>query len=239
MLAIITGTIRPPAGVKQLVLTNEDERLIQYEESLRSLLKTGAFSKVVFCENSNYGTEKLYHLKELAENNGIELELLSFQGDVAQTGIHGKGYGEGEIMNYVLSNSRLAATEDFFVKITGRMQIDNIKEISVRLNKGKTYFNIPNRTRRDIYDTRIYAMPKKQFVSHFKYSYEKVQDEQGVFLETVYTDILLKNSIHVTNFPRYPRITGISGSNGITYNYTEWKCKIRDILSKLDFYTIR
>lgn len=239
MLIVVTGTIRPSNQVNQLALRNEDERFVQYEESLRSLLESRACSKIVFCENSNYGTEKLYHLKTLAEKNRIELELLSFEGDAAQTGIHGKGYGEGEIMNYVLSNSRLATAADFFVKITGRMQIDNIKEISVRLNRGKTYFNIPNRTRRDIYDTRIYAMPKKQFASYFKDSYEKVQDGQGIFLETVYTDILLKNSIHVTNFPRYPRITGISGSNGITYGYTEWKCKIRDILSKLDFYTIR
>jgi hypothetical protein len=239
LLAIITGTIRPPAGVSQLVLINEDERFDQYEAGLCSLLNTGAFSKVVFCENSNYGIEKLYHLKELAEKNRIELELLSFQGDTVQTGIHGKGYGEGEIMAYVFVNSRLAAGEGFFVKITGRMRIDNIKKIAGRLNQEKTYFNIPNRTRRDIYDTRIYAMPRKQFERYFKDSYEKIQDEQGIFLEMVYTDILLQNGIRVNNFPRYPRITGISGSNGISYGYTEWKCKIRDILSKLNFYTIR
>ena len=238
MLAIITGTIRPSAQVNQLVLTNEDERFSQYEASLRFLLNAGAFSKIVFCENSNYGTEKLYHLKELAEKNGIELELLSFQGDTVQTGIHGKGYGEGEIMAYVLANSRLASVVDFFVKITGRMQIDNIKEIVARLNQEKTYFNIPNRTRRDIYDTRIYAMPRKQFERYFEDSYEKVQDEQGIFLEMVYTDILLKNDIRVNNFPRYPRITGISGSIGIAYGYTEWKCKIRDIFSQFDFYTV-
>ena len=239
MFAIITGTIRPSDQVNQLVLTNEDERFSQYEMGLRFLLNTGAFSKVVFCENSNYGTEKLYHLKDLAKKNGIELELLSFQGDTVQTAIHGKGYGEGEIMAYVLANSRLAAAADFFVKITGRMQIDNIREIVARLNQEKTYFNIPNRTRRDIYDTRIYAMPKKQFERYFKDSYEKVQDEQGIFLEMVYTDILVKKNIRVINFPRYPRITGISGSNGITYGYTEWKCKIRDIFSKFDCYTVR
>ncbi|TCL59388.1 hypothetical protein EDD76_104125 [Kineothrix alysoides] len=239
MFIIMTGTIRPSDQVNQLVLKNEDERFTQYEESLRFLLESRACSKIVFCENSNYGTERLYHLKGLAEKNKIELELLSFPGNVEQTRIHGKGYGEGEIMNYVFTYSKLAATDDFFVKITGRLQINNIKDIIVWMKKDSTYFNIPNRTRRDIYDTRIYGMPMEQFKKYFQHSYNKVMDDQGIFLEMVYTDILVENSIYVTNFPRYPRVIGMSGSNGITYGYTEWKCKVRDILSKFNFYIVK
>lgn len=236
MLAIITGTISPAAHMSQLVLRDEKERLKQYKDSIQSVLCSGAFNKVVFCENSNYGTEEMAYLTEVAEDNGAELELLSFQGNVEKACIHGKGYGEGEIMDYVFSHSELLRKEAYFVKITGRLKVDNIKDIVSRMNRQRTYFNIPNRTRRDIYDTRMYGMPVNQFRDYFLHSYEQVMDEQGIFLEMVYTRILQQCGIKVCNFPRYPRIVGISGSGGIVYSYTEWKCKIKDVLSYMNFY---
>lgn len=239
MLGIVTGTIKPAVQMGQLVIRNEKERLEQYREGLEHLLNTRAFSRLVFCENSNYGVEKLYYLKEDAKKKGIELELLSFQGDTKNICIQGKGYGEGEIMEYVFSNSRLIQKENYFVKMTGRLKVINGKNLADHLLESKTYFNIPNRTRRDIYDTRIYGMPILQFKKYFLDVYEQVMDEQGIFLEMVYTRVLRENKIKVTNFPRYPRIIGISGSGGIEYTYTEWKCRIRDILSQVNFYKIK
>lgn len=239
MLAVITGTVKPSVDINQLAVKSEKERKKQYEESLLAMIESGAFQKIVFCENSNCREEKWQRPYALAEEKGVELEILSFQGDLEQTAIHGKGYGEGEILAYVFTHSRLIQAEPFFVKITGRLKIDNIKCIAERLRPQQTYFNIPNRTRRDIYDTRIYAMPKKQFEELFLNSYGRVQDDKGVFLEMVYTGILLKNRIKVNNFPRHPRITGVSGSTGITYGYTEWKCKIKDALSGINFYCVR
>lgn len=239
MLAIITGTIKPAPQMGQLVLRNEEERLQQYKDSIRFLLHSGAFDKVAFCENSNYGTERLSDLTETAGENGVELELLSFQGNEEKACIHGKGYGEGEIMDYVFSNSKLIGAEDYFVKITGRLKVDNVKSIVSRMNRQRTYFNIPNRTLRNIYDTRMYGMPVNQFRDCFLHSYEQVMDDQGIFLEMVYTKILRDRNIKVHNFPRYPRIVGISGSGGAVYGYTEWKCKIKDVLSYMNFYKVK
>lgn len=239
MLGIITGTIRPAAQMGQLVIRDEKERLKQYKEGLKALLDSGTFSKLIFCENSNYGTEKLNCLVEAAKEKGIDLELLSFQGDTENICIHGKGYGEGEIMEYVFSNSRLIQGETYFVKITGRLKVDNGKELVNQLLENRTYFNIPNRTIKNFYDTRIYGMPTQQFRTLFLNAYHQVMDEQGIFLEIVYTKILQGNDIKVYNFPRYPRIKGISGSGGIKYDYTEWKCKIRDVLSLMNVYVIK
>ena len=225
--------------MSQLVLRDEEERLRQYKDSIYFFLESGAFSKVVFCENSNYGTEKLSYLTEFAQKRGIELELLSFQGNVEMSCIHGKGYGEGEIMDHVFTHSRLVEKEPYFVKITGRLKVDNVKDIVKHINQQRTYFNIPNRTRRDMYDTRIYGMPVNQFKDFFLNSYKRVMDDQGIFLEMVYTEILQKHSIKVFNLPKYPRIVGMSGSGGGIYEYTEWKCKIRDVFSKINFYKIK
>lgn len=238
MLVIITGTIKPALLMSQLVLRDEEERLKQYEDSIQFVLCSRAFTKVVFCENSNYGTEQLSYLTEIAGENGVELELLSFQGNEEKACIHGKGYGEGEIMDYVFSHSKLIGTEDCFVKITGRLKIDNIKDIVSRMRRQRTYFNIPNRTIRDFYDTRIYGMPVNQFRDYFLHSYEQVMDGHGVFLEVVYTQIIQQCGIKICNFPRYPRIVGVSGTGGLVYCYTEWKCRIKDVLSAVNFYRI-
>lgn len=239
MLAIITGTIRPPLQMSQLTLRNEGERFKQYEEGICSLINSKAFSEIVFCENSGYGTERLSHLTDIAEAGHIKLELLSFQGNTKEVCIHGKGYGEGEIMAYVFAHSEIVREAAYFVKITGRLKVDNIHALAGRLRQAKTYFNIPNRTIRDFYDTRIYAMPTEQFRKFFLNVYEQVMDDQGIFLEHVYTKILKTHQIKVTNFPRYPRIVGTSGTGGIDYSYTEWKCKIRDVLGRMNLYKVK
>lgn len=238
MLGIITGTINPNASMGQLIVRNEDERLKQYIEGLVQVIESKAFSKIVFCENSNYGVEKMEVLYDLARENSALLELISFQGNEEKCRFHGKGYGEGEILKYVLENSTLACDEDYFVKITGRMKVMNISEIVSRLKNNKTYFNVPNHTCREFYDTRIYAMPIARFKTCFIDAYRKVKDNEGVFLEHVYTEVLRENRIKVTNFPRYPRIIGVSGSTGMQYVYTEWKCKVKDILSFFGFYSV-
>lgn len=239
MFAIITGTIKPPLQINQLVLRDEKERLWQYEKSIQALIESEAFSEIVFCENSGYGTEGLMPLHNLADDRKIKLELISFQGDAEKICMQGKGYGEGEIMRYVFMNSEIAKEGCFFVKITGRLQVDNIKDLVARLNQDRTYFNIPNRTIRNLYDTRMYAMPATQFKSSFLDAYERVMDEQGIYLEHVYTQVLKENQIQVTNFPKYPRIVGCSGSGGSVYGYTEWKCKIKDLFSRMNWYKIK
>lgn len=239
MVGIVTGTIKPPAQMSQLNLRDTEERLRQYKDSLIFLIDSGAFSKIVFCENNGYDMELLSDLTAYARDKNIRLELLSFQGNTEKICVQGKGYGEGEAMSYVFSQSKLAAGEPYFVKITGRLKVDNIKGIVERLHPEKTYFNIPNRTIRDLYDTRIYGMPTEQFQRLFLKAYEQVMDQQGIFLERVYTRVIQENQIRVTNFPRYPRIVGVSGSGGAVYGYTEWKCKIKDLFSRMNLYKVR
>ncbi len=225
--------------MSQLVLRDEEERLRQYKESIQFFLESRAFSRVVFCENSNYGTENLSQLFKIAEKNNVEFELLSFQGNAEEACIHGKGYGEGEIMEHVFSHSKLIKAEAYFVKITGRLKVDNVKSIVNHMKHQRTYFNVPNRSVRKLYDTRMYGMPTEQFKDSFLHSYVQVMDEQGIFLEMVYTQILQDEGIKVSNFPRYPRIVGVSGSGGARYEYTEWKCRIKDVLSQINFYKVK
>lgn len=262
MVLIITGTIEP---VKQdkLVVQDTKVRLEQYLACIRSYIEQDGIQKIVFCDNSNYENAELLRIKDNlqlhAQKNRKKLEWLSFQGDSAAVQTYGKGYGEGEIMEYVMAHSELMKSEDYFVKVTGRLVVDNLGQIAkvldIRNKKSSNtknvakitnstsrnklplcYINIPNRTRRDIYDTRIYAMPKELFQTYFQKVYKKVNDGQGYFLEHVYKDVIQTNKIASKNFPLYPRIRGISGSSGGEYVYTEWKCKIKDLQSKCNYF---
>lgn len=239
VVLVVTGTISPPADSEFLKLQDAKERLRQYKEGLLSCLESGAFSKVVFCENSNFGTERLSAIKERAEELSVQLELFSFAGDTEGVRRHGKGFGEGEIMKYVFANSRLVQEEDLLVKLTGRMKVDNLSEIVSRLKENGCYFNIPNRTHREMFDTRMYAMPVSLFRQLFLEAYKQVDDRKGKYLEIVYTGVLSENGIKVRNFPRYPRMVGMSASTGADYVYTEWKCKIKDVLSKFNYYMVK
>ena len=163
MVIIITGTIVPEKHIGQLALRDHKSRLEQYILALKKLIEAKPDAKMIFCDNSGFGTDAFANLHRLAQGNGVQLEVLSFKGDNESVVRHGKGYGEGEIMKYVLSNSILAKKDDYLIKITGRLIVDNMPHIVKKVDKTRIYFNIPNIHRRDIYDTRLYAMPVNVF----------------------------------------------------------------------------
>lgn len=238
MLLIITGAVNPGKDAGLSEAGKAEKRLEQYCYGLEKCIRFGAFSKIVFCDNTAAGTESFEPLQKLAESLNVRLELLSFQGDSEAVARQGKGYGEGEIMEYVMAHSSLAADSEYMLKLTGRLVVDNLKQIVVELDKRKCYFNIPNRTLRNLADTRFYGMPISIFQRSFQKAYLSVDDKNGYYLEHAYTDVIRKHKIPTYNMPRYPRITGLSGSTGAVYTYTEWKCRIKDALSLVQWYRI-
>ena len=236
MIIIVTGTIAPGQDVKQLVIRNSIDRLGQYLSELEKLINKKPDAGIVFCENSGFGTDAFAETVELAKRNGIDMEVLSFQGNSEAVASKGKGFGEGEIVKYVLENSKLVHNENYMIKITGRLAVENISDIVSKIKKDCVYFNIPNIHRRDFYHTRLYAMPISVFKKFFIDEYRNVNDDAGYYLEYAYTDVIKRNKLAVRNFPRYPRIVGKSGSGGIVYEYTEWKSIIKDVLSLFNVY---
>ena len=238
MILIITATISPPTQ-DYLKISEIDARISQYKDSLVHFINCGAFNKIILCDNSNYLAENDIFKDEmnLAKNKGINLELLSFTGNSEKVKEQGKGYGEGEIMEYIFANSKLIKEEPQFFKVTGRLKVDKAAEI-VRGTKNKEVclINIPNRTRHDIFDTRFYGMPTKMYKTYFLKAYENVDDKNKMYLETVFKNVLSTNNLKHNNLPKYPRITGVSGTSGGEYVYTEWKCKIKDFMSLFNYY---
>ncbi len=238
MVLILSGTINPVDGMDYLEITDDRVRLGQYIDSARFFICNTNIDKIIFCDNSNSLFPELIKLKEDAKEYGKTFEILSFQGSNDMIVEYGKGYGEGQIMEYVLMNSKVLMGEDYIVKLTGRMILDNINVLSRRLNTDKAYINACVIAGERVTDTRIYAMPIVIFQKYFINAYTQVNDKKGYFLEHVYADIIKSNQLQFLNFPRYPRIVGVAGTSGHIYAYKKWKCLIKDIISRFQFYAL-
>ncbi len=239
MLLVITAAVDPGENAGVVQVDGVASRRQQYYDGLEQCIRTKAFQKIVFCDNTGANLDDLRPLENLAKDYGVQIEILGFKVSEREIETFGKGYGEGKIMEYVLANSQLAKQSTYLVKLTGRLLVDNMKQLSSSFQRNRCYFNIPNRTRRDMVDTRFYAMPVMMFQTYFGQAYQQVKDGQGYFLEHAYADVIKKNSVFAYNMPYYPRIRGLSGSTGATYTYKEWKCKGKDLFSLFQWYRVK
>lgn len=236
MVLLITGTIKPASGVPSLTLTDSDERLKQYISSIEYFLLKTSINEIVFCDNSNCSEGCFADLYLLAKRMNKKIEILSFKGNNKKVSVKGKGYGEGEIIEYAMNNSSLIKNSSFFMKITGRLVVENINDIVARLNPTVFYINMFNKIR---VDTRLYAMPVEFYRKWFLDAKEYVCDAEGYYIEHVFTDIIRKNKVCCRNFPKYPRYIGKSGSTGREYTYSKVKCYMKDFLSIFNFYGVK
>lgn len=212
---LVTGCVKPVEGQAYLVLKDADERLRQYREGLRYYLENTGFKRIVFCENSNCRFE-FSDLECVANNQGKELEILSFCGNTEETRIRGKGFGEGEIVAYALEHSRYAESIRHFVKVTGRLIVRNLEDIRTRLDSSRFYINrLLIRNNPNVLDTRLYAIPAKMYKRCFQALHKNVTVEYT--LEQSFMDCVRKNEIQYRCFPHYPLFQGMCGGDGMGY----------------------
>lgn len=253
MVILITGAITPAGNIAKTALTDSEKRKEQYilsiEKTIDQLsqykLDTVNANKVirdvslVYCDNSDPSLEIFDEVKDYAKKKNIAIELLLFKGDNEAVSKKGKGYGEGEITKYAFKNSEFIKKASFIFKLTGRLTIDNLSEIIKKIDISKMYFNVPNKTRRDICDTRFYALSKDNYEKFFINAYENVDDNNNHFLEHVFIESIRNNKLKVYNFPKYPLYSGMSGTAGTNYSYVGWKSKIKDIMSLFGYYRVK
>lgn len=194
MLLIITACIIVDEGVPYVSIINTEERLHDYIETIKWAINLSPFVSIVFCDNSNFDFNKIKKTKDIllenASEKGKRLELLSFKGDVDKVKNRGKGYGEGEILEYVFNNSILAQGVSEYWKITGRLIVDNINEITMDKQNMFVYSPIYKN-----WDTRFYKLSKDAYDKCIKYAYKTVDDRNGYFLEHAYYDSTRKGKV--------------------------------------------
>lgn len=229
-ILIITGCIRPNQNIPYLKLIDSSIRLAQYIESIEFYILNSNFDIIIFGENSNY-YYNIDKLKKMADELGKEFEWLSFCGDENKAIKRGKGFGEGEIIEYILSNSRYKAEIKCFVKVTGRLKVVNINNILNRINFNKNYFN-PDvnlikflKNKKPVIDTRFYFVQTNYYNNILKDLYKSVDDKNDLQLETCFFKALNENKKY-DNFPIYPNVIGECAGNGMNYSNEPLREKI-------------
>lgn len=209
IVLLITGCVTPSADMPFLVLKDPIERRKQYIDSIKFYINYTPIIKIVFCDNSNAESEP--ELEVLAKVNNKEFEWLSFMGNQKESEIKGKGYGEGEIIDYAIEHSRFIKKESYLVKITGRLIVKNLSLLLNHISLKKGYF-FP--IYKGFVDTRIYMMPKKIYSEFFINLYLHVDDVKGRYLECVFAECIKKEKIKYKRFIVAPIVGGISGTSG-------------------------
>lgn len=237
IVLLITGCIQPRTDQRFLVLKDTKERLAQYIESIKFYIMSSPFSNIVFCENSAYPYNETESLVELAQRYGKNFAWLSFQGDEEKILECGKGYGEGEIIEYALMNSELLHRAKYFAKVTGRLKVKNIDYVVQNTKYGSNYFN------RDIYrghgiDTRFYLCEMLFYKQHLIKVHEETCELPGQerAIEDLFWPILHRNK-RCRNLNAYPVFIGCSGGNGRDYSHIpESIIELYSVLCRLNIF---
>ena len=170
---------------------------------------------IVFAENSNTDISNLFR-SEIASGR---MEFMSFFGN--QNKDHGKGYGECEIIQYALANSRLINSnkDQQIAKITGRLIVKNLSAIirwHIFLFSKQTVFCSIN-SDLSFPDSRLIIAPVAFFLEFLK-SKEKINDFKNYYFEHALCDTIKREKTYpYSPFLLMPQIEGISGSTGDIY----------------------
>lgn len=212
---LITGCISPIRIQKNLYLKDINERESQYIDSIKYYICNTEIKQIVFCENSNFKSNHIEELYILAKQHNKIFEWIAFEGNALKVQENGKGYGEGEIIKYALENSKILNKTEYFFKVTGRLKVINIDTIYKKISTYSAFnFDI---YRSKAFDTRFYFVDKKFYIKYLEDLYLFVTENENhvVALEDIFYEKL--SNQRTKCLPRYPRIEGISGGNGIDY----------------------
>lgn len=239
MVLLLTATVQPNLNTPFLAIKDQTERLEQYIDCIHFFLDKSRITDIVLCDNSNIDSCLFSDVIAEANMKKKKLEILSFRGNADKVIQFGKGYGEGEIVNYAIKNSTLIKKNGYFLKITGRLKVNNIDDLVERLKYNKIYINRSETKERKYANTRLYAMSSADYDTYFSKVHLNVNDASSYYLENAFRDCIVTNKISTYNFPVFPRIIGYSGSTGAKYIFSEKKCKIKDLLSMVNYYRVK
>lgn len=230
---LITGCASPVNGISALYLKDKNERKKQYIEAFKFYLRSTNVNRIVFCDSSSF--KKPDELDEIIYRSGKRVEWLCFEGSRNLVIERGKGYGEGEIIEYAFHHSRLLSEADFLIKVTGRLIVKNIDSVIKSCKRNKNYFfPLRNVFGGNFIDTRFFIVRTDCFMEYFLKEYKNVNDQNSIFMEHIYAEVVIKNQIDVNLFRIEPDIEGISGTTGKYYHSSRSRIIIKSILNRMN-----
>lgn len=130
-LLLMTGTLSPAKGARQLARVNVTDRIADYKMALQhnlGLLRKGVISGLAFVENSGYGMADFENIVT-SSGMGDRVDLISY--DAQQSADEPRFLGECNLLREAFARSDLIrnSTDSHVWKITGRYIVRNLASI--------------------------------------------------------------------------------------------------------------
>jgi hypothetical protein len=220
---LLTATI-DPGNTPKVSRSDISSRELDYFKALEFYIDLGL--PIIFCENSNYESQKINNLIVKTDN----IEYLKFKSQLSHLG---KSHGEKEIFDYVYNNSNILKHNDYVIKVTGRLIVDNLISIQRKIENIKylLYVNLV----RDLSctDSRFFIFHKSFYEKYFHVSLnnhlnEPVGDGFEICLARAY-HLAMADGKRCSLLPEYPQYIGFNAWNNRPLNrglYIRIKYKI-------------
>jgi hypothetical protein len=200
-------------------LRDENLRVKYTLESIEEWLAIYASLKLVICDGSNFDFTQLVFEKFPHAN----IECICFENSKELAAVHGKGYGEGEIVNYAIHHSKFIKEAEFFAKCTAKLWVANFFECLNYWNgtfmcKG-VFTNVFSfrETQFDYVDTRFYLSSCAFYQEHLSSAHLNVGGKTGLSLEHCFRDVIRNKNFSNVLFRVPPVIYGVGGGTGVHY----------------------
>lgn len=140
---LMTATVAPPTDAQSLKRVDVPQRIEDYRTGIRENLRqlsAGTFDRLVFVDNSGYGTKPFQDLLEGYDKADLA-ELYSYNGNEAMR-TRSRLYGECRLIEHALDNTRTFSRSNIsrFWKITGRYKVRNMRKIMSGVAPGYDFY---------------------------------------------------------------------------------------------------
>lgn len=234
-VALLTGTI--DASVFNNVnnaITDVNERLRQYDYSIRKYIMDSVFDKIVFAENSGFDFDSEKY-EELARKYSKDFEYVKCPSYVEETIEYGKGYGEITLINDAIRSSKILRSTDVVYKLTGRIFLRNSKNIVKTYNDHSNEFLVIENEKWCY--THIFKVAINDYFQVLQGAYEDMKKTR-LNIEHTYYSRLRYADMDIGSFRVWPSFEGVMGENNHSYSCS-WKGQLyHTLLCKLQCYRI-
>lgn len=203
-------------------LQNKDERIELTIKGIEAWLKIEPNIQIVICDGSGFDFGPPLKARLPYAN----IECLAFQNSSDLVQKLGKGYGEGEIVEYALRHSKYLQACNYFAKCTAKLWVQNFHECLQDWN-GQFICDIhcSNVTKFKPFilnhlDTRFYISAKDFYLQNLIQTHAKVNEIQGNSLEQCFKKVANDCKLTHYAFSKPVMICGVSGSTALTYKPT-------------------
>lgn len=231
---MLTGTINPAAyNNTNVVLTDAEERLKQYERAIAYYIKETKFEKIIFVENSGseFDHEKY---EQMAEKLQKKFEYVPICTDKNATIKYGKSYGEADCIEQGVYKSRLLKDEECFYKMTGRVILKNANHLCKENEMGTALLF---RTDLGRCYTFFFRMNIEDFHKYFYKAKKLCNEAKGVDIERAYYRIAAESGKQISTFYQFPKLEGTIGTDGKSYGDSWIVYFGKNMLTKIGMYS--